>query len=50
MFTVVVRGTVVESARVNEYALRRDDATDLADDAREALIAARPDYALPGER
>jgi hypothetical protein len=50
MFTIVVRGTVIESARVNEYGLRRDDATDLADDARQALIAARPDYALTRER
>jgi hypothetical protein len=50
MFTLVVRGTAVESARVNEYGLGPEDATDLADDAREALLAARPSYAHHGER
>ena len=49
LFFVTVRGTVVDSARVNELGLRPEDATDLADDAREALIAARPVYALRGE-
>jgi hypothetical protein len=45
MFTAVVRGAVIESARVNEYGLRPEDASELAADARDALLAARPRYA-----
>ncbi|MGC9670635.1 hypothetical protein ACNTMW_29330 [Planosporangium sp. 12N6] len=50
LFTLVVRGTVIESARVNEYGLRPEDASELAADARDALLAARPSYARHGER
>jgi hypothetical protein len=50
MFTLMVRGTVVESARVNNYGLRPEDASELAADAREALLAARPSYTHHGER
>jgi hypothetical protein len=49
MFSLAVRGTVIESARVNGYGLRREDASDLAADAREALLGARPSYARHGE-
>jgi hypothetical protein len=45
LFSLVVRGTVIESAQVNGYGLRPEDATDLADDAREALLSVRPSYA-----
>ncbi|GIM94074.1 hypothetical protein [Paractinoplanes toevensis] len=49
LFALTVRGTVVESARVNGFGLRPEDATDLADDAREALLAVRPSYAHHAE-
>ena len=45
MFALVVRGTVIESARVNENRLRPESASELALDAQEALLAARPRYA-----
>ncbi|GIF24456.1 hypothetical protein BJ973_007936 [Actinoplanes tereljensis] len=45
IFTLTVRGTVIESAQVNVFGLRPEDATDLADDAREALLSVRPSYA-----
>jgi hypothetical protein len=41
MFEVVLEGLQVVGARVNEYGLRAEDAADLADDARAALLAAR---------
>lgn len=50
MFTLTVRGTVIESARVNEHGLRPADAPELAADARDALLAVRPNYAHHGER
>lgn len=50
LFTVIVRGATIESARVNEHGLGPEHAAQLADDAREALIAARPDYSLHGVR
>ncbi|BFU42333.1 hypothetical protein [Krasilnikovia sp. MM14-A1004] len=50
MFIVMVRGAVIEGARVNEFGLRPEDASDLAADALEALLAARPSYASLGER
>lgn len=50
MFSLMVRGTVIESARVNASGLRPEDASDLAADAREALLAARPSCARHGER
>ena len=50
LFTLIIRGTVIESAVVNEFGLRPEHAAELADDAREALIEARPDYTYPGKR
>lgn len=50
MFSLVVRGAVVESARVNGHGVRPEDAAELAADARDALLAARPGYTHHGER
>jgi hypothetical protein len=42
MFRVVVAGGRITGAEVNEWALHRTDAAELAEDARAALQAARP--------
>jgi hypothetical protein len=46
MFRVQLLGIHVVGATVNEYGLRPEDAADLADDAREALLAAQPSMAI----
>lgn len=45
MFRAVVKGPEIIRAYVNEYGLRRDDADELAQDARDVLVAARPTHA-----
>jgi hypothetical protein len=51
MFRVLLSGSDISGAEVNEYGLHRSDAADLADDARSALLAAatatRP-HSAPG--
>lgn len=42
LFRVVVRGGVVVGAQVRQFGLRQSDAAELAADARDALLAARP--------
>jgi hypothetical protein len=50
LFRVHVVGVRVVGASVNEHGLRAEDAGDLADDAREALLAVRAPFADLGER
>lgn len=50
LFRVHVVGVRVVGASVNEQGLRPDDAGDLADDAREALLAVRAPLAILGGR
>jgi hypothetical protein len=50
LFTLTMQGATIESARVNQFGLRPDHAAELARDALEALIAARPDHGNPKER
>ena len=49
LFTVVVRGVVIASARVDTRRIRPDDGPDLADDALHALLAAHTDRRFQGE-
>jgi len=50
LFRVHVVGVRIVGASVNEHGLRADDAGDLANDAREALLAVRAPLANHGER
>jgi hypothetical protein len=49
LFRVVLAGFAVVGAAVDEYGLRAVDGADLAADARDALLAARPRFAGNGE-
>jgi hypothetical protein len=49
MFRVVLSGFTVTGAVVDEYGLRAVDGADLAADARDALLAARPRFAGIGK-
>jgi hypothetical protein len=50
LFRVVLVGVTVVGALVNEPGLRALDADELAADARDALLAARPSFVRHGER
>jgi hypothetical protein len=50
LFRVVLAGVTVVGAMVNEQGLRASDADELAADARDALLAARPSFIRYGER
>ena len=48
LFRVVLSGFSIVRAEVNAYGLRPSDAAELAADARDALLAARPSFQLHG--
>jgi hypothetical protein len=49
IFHVLIRGVAVVGARVSERGLRPEDGDELAADARDALLAARPSFTAGGE-
>jgi hypothetical protein len=50
LFRVYVVGLRIVGASVNTHGLREDDGGDLADDARDALLAVRGTFATLGKR
>jgi hypothetical protein len=49
MFRVILTGFTIVGAEVSEHGLHPSDAADLAQDARDALLAARPSFSNHGE-